>query len=349
MTGKRYGRHGNRAAAHRGRSAAARVVAVVAATALIVAGAGVAVSARMGWLPWGASAAGGVPHAAVSTDVAPTDGAAAGASHGALSRASAPSPSARIARQRDMDALGESIRGRIAGYQGTWQVYVEDLASGATTSIDTHAGYAASVIKLYVMLAVFQRIADGALAEDSSIDQLLTQMITVSSNEATNSLISTLGGGDMDAGFAQVNEIAARYGFKDSHIDQALGVIDGDPNRKTTTADDAGRFMAAVYRGGLVSKDASRRMLDLLLGQTRRTKIPGGVPSGVTVANKTGEIDGVENDAAIVFAGSDTSAGMDGTATQGDYVLVVMTSDVSSAAAQASIRDLSALVWQTLQ
>ncbi|KFI93774.1 beta-lactamase [Bifidobacterium stellenboschense] len=328
---------------------AARVVAVVVAAALIVAGAGVAVSARMGWLPWRASTAGGVSHAAASTDAATADGSAAGPSHGALSRSSAPTPSANIARQRDMDALGESIRGRIAGYQGTWQVYVEDLASGASTSIDSHVGYAASVIKLYVMLAVFQRIADGALAEDSSIDQLLTQMITVSSNEATNSLISTLGGGDMNAGFAQVNEIAARYGFKESHIDQALGVVDVDQSHKTTTVDDAGRFMAAVYWGGLVSKDASRRMLDLLLGQTRRSKIPAGVPAGVTVANKTGENTGVENDAAIVFAGSDTSAGMDSTAAQGDYVLVVMTSDVSSAAAQASIRDLSALVWQTLQ
>lgn len=323
------------------------VVAVVVAVAVIVTGAGAAVLARAGLLPWGAPTVRAATEPAVSASAEKT--VSSGASHGALSRSSAPQPNASVARQRDMDALGEAIRGRISGYQGTWQVYVEDLASGASTSIDSHTGYAASVIKLYVMLAVFQRIADGALTEDTSVDQLLTQMITVSSNEATNSLITQLGGGDMDAGFTQVNDIAVRYGFKDSHIDQALGVIDGDPNRKATTVDDAGRFMAAVYRGELVSGDASRRMLDLLLGQTRRVKIPGGVPSGVTVANKTGESDGVENDAAIVFAGADTSAAIDGTATQGDYVLVVMTSDVSSAAAQASIRDLSSMVWETLR
>lgn len=324
-----------------------RVVAVVVAVAVIVTGAGAAVLARAGLLPWGAPTVRAATEPAVSASAEKT--VSSGASHGALSRSSAPQPNASVARQRDMDALGEAIRGRISGYQGTWQVYVEDLASGASTSIDSHTGYAASVIKLYVMLAVFQRIADGALTEDASVDQLLTQMITVSSNEATNSLITQLGGGDMDAGFTQVNDIAARYGFKDSHIDQALGVIDGDSNRKATTVDDAGRFMAAVYRGELVSGDASRRMLDLLLGQTRRAKIPGGVPSGVTVANKTGESDGVENDAAIVFAGADTSAAIDGTATQGDYVLVVMTSDVPSAAAQASICDLSSMVWETLR
>ncbi|NEG55845.1 serine hydrolase [Bifidobacterium sp. SMA15] len=249
-----------------------------------------------------------------------------------------------------MDALGQTIRSRIAGYQGTWQVYVEDLASGASVSVDSHPSYAASDIKLYVMLAVFQRIADGAVSDDASLDQLLTQMITVSSNEATNSLVTMLGGGDMQAGFTVVNDTAARYGFKDSRISQALGVTPVDANGKVTTADDCGRFMAAAYRGRLVSGDASRRMIDLLLGQTRRAKIPGGVPAGVTVANKTGENTGVENDAALVFAGSDTSGAIDGSATQGDYAIAVMTSDVASpSAAQASIRDLSAAVWDALR
>ena len=59
---------------------------------------------------------------------------------------------------------------------------------------------------------------------------------------------------------------------------------------------------------------------------------------------------GVENDAAIVFATSDTSAAIDGTAATGDYVLTVMTSDVNdSAAAQASIRDLSGAVWNAMR
>ncbi len=38
-----------------------------------------------------------------------------------------------------------------------------------------------------------------------------------------------------------------------------------------------------------------------LKAQQLRSKIPDGVPSGVQTANKTGELDTVENDAAIVF------------------------------------------------
>jgi beta-lactamase class A len=41
-------------------------------------------------------------------------------------------------------------------------------------------------------------------------------------------------------------------------------------------------------------------MIDVLLGQEDRNKIPAGLPPKVPVANKTGEIDGVRNDAAIV-------------------------------------------------
>lgn len=34
--------------------------------------------------------------------------------------------------------------------------------------------------------------------------------------------------------------------------------------------------------------------------QTRRTKIPAGITDGSSVANKTGEYDGVEQDCAII-------------------------------------------------
>lgn len=268
---------------------------------------------------------------------------------GDLDRDDVPQVDAASVKQQELDALRTDLEQRIAGYQGTWQVYVEDLATGASIEINNHQGYSASVVKLYVMLAVFQRINDGELTETSTIDSLLEQMITVSSNEATNTLIDTLGDGDADAGFAIVNQIAQDYGFTESFINQYLGYTDGDPTRKQTSAHDSGAFMAAVYRGELVTPEYSQRMLDLLLAQTRRTKIPGGVPDGTLVANKTGEITGVENDAAIVFATSDASGAIDGSATEGDYVLTVMTEDITdSSATQTSIRDLSSAVWSAL-
>ena len=43
-------------------------------------------------------------------------------------------------------------------------------------------------------------------------------------------------------------------------------------------------------------------------GQQVRTKIPLRLPTGVMVANKTGELDNVENDIAIVYAESSAFA-----------------------------------------
>ncbi|RSX51985.1 serine hydrolase [Bifidobacterium callimiconis] len=248
-----------------------------------------------------------------------------------------PTAAAKQARQAQLDTLKGTLEQQLGGYSGTWSLYVEDLTTGASISINDHRQPSASVIKLYVMLAVYDQIAQGKLTETADIDTLLTQMITVSSNQATNTLVKTLGGGDAQAGFMIVNDTAKANGFTETAMNDLL--YDSgthDSSLKQTSANDAGAFMAKVYRGQLVSADTSAKMLDLLLGQTRRTKIPAGVPDGTKVANKTGEIPGTENDAAIVYG------------TKGDYVITVMSEDVDNSTAQANIRAISGTVWDAM-
>ena len=76
-------------------------------------------------------------------------------------------------------------------------------------------------------------------------------------------------------------------------------------------------------------------MLNLLKQQTRRTKIPAGVPSGVTVANKTGETDDVTHDAAIVYSRGAT------------YILCVM-GDVPGYGwnSAGNVKNISRIVYQ---
>ena len=72
--------------------------------------------------------------------------------------------------------------------------------------------------------------------------------------------------------------------------------------------------------------------------QQRRSKIPAGLPTGVTVGNKTGELSNVENDAAIVY-----SAG-------GTYVLCVMSENLSDTyQAQQFIARTSSVVYEAMQ
>jgi beta-lactamase class A len=60
-------------------------------------------------------------------------------------------------------------------------------------------------------------------------------------------------------------------------------------------------------------------MIRIMLGQTDRETIPAGLPAGVAVANKTGELSQSRSDIAIVDPFGDTP-----------YVLAVYTSGLGS-------------------
>ena len=69
-------------------------------------------------------------------------------------------------------------------------------------------------------------------------------------------------------------------------------------------------------------------MYHLLKMQSRQNKIPAQMPDGVKVANKTGELDTVENDAGIIY---DTAKGI-------DLVICFMSQDLNdTSAAQNTI------------
>ena len=79
-------------------------------------------------------------------------------------------------------------------------------------------------------------------------------------------------------------------------------------------------------------------MLELLLGQKNRTKIPQVLDASVTIANKTGETDTTQHDIAIVY-GNHT-----------DYILCVMSEKCPKEEdAIDDIRKISAMVYEYLE
>ena len=57
--------------------------------------------------------------------------------------------------------------------------------------------------------------------------------------------------------------------------------------------------MERIYKGKCVSPEASEAFLTLLLNQEHVNKIPAGLPERTKCANKTGDTDEVQHDAAI--------------------------------------------------
>lgn len=130
-----------------------------------------------------------------------------------------------------------------------------------------------------------------------TLEDLNVQMITVSSNFATNLLIDRLGVKNVRATVEAMgaNGLEVRRGVEDQKaFDQ--GIIN------ETTARGLFVLLNAIARGTAVSKSASERMVEVLSGQKFNDGIPQGVPPGTKVAHKTGTITRVHHDAAIVYS-----------------------------------------------
>jgi acetylornithine deacetylase/succinyl-diaminopimelate desuccinylase-like protein/beta-lactamase class A len=160
----------------------------------------------------------------------------------------------------------------------------------------------------------FHSIVDGSpyqlsVGDDSDADvykhvggtmsyrDLAEAMITVSSNFATNLLIERLGARNIQA---TVNALGA----PGMHV--LRGVEDDKAFEKglnnTTTSRALMTLMERIATGQAVDRSASDEMAAILKRQKFNSRIPAGVPPGVAVAHKTGEITKIQHDAAIVYA-----------------------------------------------
>ena len=92
----------------------------------------------------------------------------------------------------ELNSLREMLLAKTGSFNGEWSVYVKNLDSGRSVSINNGRVYAASLIKLYAMGAAYSKIEAGEISEESLANDL-TNMITVSSNDAFNAIERTVG------------------------------------------------------------------------------------------------------------------------------------------------------------
>ena len=158
----------------------------------------------------------------------------------------------------------------------------------------------------------------------------MRQMITISDNDATNTLITRLGSGDAAAGMACINEYCKKHNFPDTHMGRLMLDFNAADDNYTSVT-DCGHFLSAIYKKQLTG---SENILSYMKQQERTGKIPAGIPDSVETANKTGELTDVENDAAIIFS------------SQGPYTLCVILNQLADpAAGRTMITGLSAMVY----
>lgn len=240
-----------------------------------------------------------------------------------------------------MDNLLNQVQSLLPTDNGTWSVYVCNLAKNTDGAINDQQMQAASLIKLYIMGAVYEDYDSlSSTYGKDTLDNALNSMITVSDNNAANTLVNYLGGSDDAAGMARVNKFCQDHGYTSTSMGRLL-LADNSNGDNYTSVKDCGKFLKTIYQTdkGVSTEDTlagAEYMYHLLKMQTRTNKIPAQMPDGVKVANKTGELDNVENDAGIIY---DTAKGI-------DLVVCFMSQDLNdTAAAQSVIAQDSRMIY----
>jgi len=141
----------------------------------------------------------------------------------------------------------------------------------------------------------FSIITEQNLAQCTFLE-LITWMIIDSDNTATNVLIDLLG---MD----KINERINSLGMKSTELQRKMmdfeAIKEGENN--STSLKDMSVAMEGLYRGKIINKEVSKRAIDIMKNQRDNSMLKRYITDNVVVANKTGELDNLNNDVGIFY------------------------------------------------
>jgi beta-lactamase class A len=235
--------------------------------------------------------------------------------------------------------LQQALRSRIGDFQGAVSLYAKNLDTGATIGMrESEPVRTASTIKLPIMLAVFDAVArgqakwtdpltvtpgekvsgTGVLGSEASdgvqlpLRDVVHLMIVLSDNTATNMVIERFTADAVNAYLDKLGIRATRVLRKirgdGSQLKSAFGWSAAGKlpeNQKyglgVSTPLDMVTILEKLERGEIVSPDASREMIAILKRCQDSTGIRRRM-SGIPVANKTGSLDALRSDVAIVYS-----------------------------------------------
>lgn len=248
---------------------------------------------------------------------------------GAARASAMPPPLAQLRSQ--VERLASHVR-------GTTALEVLDLSTGYRVGYNAGISMpAASTIKVPVMVEVFRQLAEGrfdlnhkmtllyrdkdwgsgelceaGVDSQHSVAELLSKMIDVSDNTATNMLIRLVGR-------SQINATMDNLGLDRTRLHGDVRT-EGWSIRNTlrSSPSDMVHLLSLMARHQLIDEWSSNEMISILEDDRFNTLLPAPLPDDVTIAHKTGSLYDTLNDVGIVYAD------------QSPYVIAVMTTGLSS-------------------
>ncbi|MGB8981641.1 MAG: serine hydrolase [Anaerolineales bacterium] len=174
------------------------------------------------------------------------------------------------------------------------------------------------------------------LGESETILELTRLMIVRSSNLATNILLEKIGARNVND-FIQalgIRGVTVIRGIEDMAA-YSLGM------NNSATARGLTQTMRLIAAKRVVSKQASEKMIEIMLRQEFNESIPALLPEGVKVAHKTGWTGEVYHDTGIIYP-----------ADRKPYALSIMTrgfTEEQGAEAHACMAQISKVIYENLR
>lgn len=243
------------------------------------------------------------------------------------------------------------VKNALEGSKGTYSLSIKNLKTGEKFNQDEHKLYqAGSLYKLWLLgpiynllnankMALSDVLSDNVgnlnrkfgvesdlseLPEDQDIamtvNDAITQMITISHNYAAMLLLDKVGR-------PAINSYISSLGLKDS----------GLQDLPYTTSYDTSLFFEKLYKGEIIDKISSDKMLEILKKQTFNDGLPKLLPKNVEIAHKTGDIDLFKHDCGIVFS------------PKSDYIICILSESDFPSGAQERISQISKAVFDYFQ
>lgn len=231
--------------------------------------------------------------------------------------------------------LSKIINENLPGNNGQYAVYIEDLSDGENYSLRSLDSFpAASLYKLFLLAAALKEIEDGnleiedqlsiskqelinSLGEDEfgiedlpnqvefSIQEALERVGRISDNFAAIMLGNKIG-------WEKVQNMANNLGAKNTSVKDPI----------QTSTEDIALFFKKLYLKEIASVKVSQDLEKYLSLSRLNDRIPAGLPEGVKVIHKTGELSGVRHDAGVVYL-TDKTNGSNKT-----YLIVLMSKNL---------------------
>lgn len=222
--------------------------------------------------------------------------------------------------------LTREVQQLVSGFKGEVGVYVKDLRSGKTVTINADSIFpTASIVKVPILLGIMDRLYRGELKYDSAftykdsllyagedilgsfksnetiaLKKIIMLMMTTSDNTASLWLQSIAGTG------TRINQLLDSFGFKNTRVNTRTPGREGNRTQYgwgQTTPREMGELFERAYKHQLFSTETDDRMLRCL-GRNfwDEDEAISRFPPTIEVFSKNGCVNASRSEAMIVNA-----------------------------------------------